>query len=237
MSFYRKFMSAMAVSALAVAMLTGQASAQAPAAITVALGGDFPGLDPSKDTSPIGFNYRLNVFDALTELQRDGQMNPRLAEAWTFSPDMLEWTFKLRRNVKFHDGSDFTADDVVFTIERVLADNTTPLRTFIKLVKTVEKVDDYTVKFTLIQPYGIFHRQISYVNIMSKTYFGKVGDQGYATKPVGTGPYKLVEWLKDNRMVLEANTTYWRGAPVIKSATYKPIPAEASRASALHLSK
>ena len=233
MSFYRKFMSAMAVSALAVAMLTGQASAQAPAAITVALGGDFPGLDPSKDTSPIGFNYRLNVFDALTELQRDGQMNPRLAEAWTFSPDMLEWTFKLRRNVKFHDGSDFTADDVVFTIERVLADNTTPLRTFIKLVKTVEKVDDYTVKFTLIQPYGIFHRQISYVNIMSKTYFGKVGDQGYATKPVGTGPYKLVEWLKDNRMVLEANSTYWRGAPVIKSATYKPIPAEASRASAL----
>lgn len=233
MTFYRKFMTAMAASALAAGMLTGHASAQAPAAITVALPGDFPGLDPSKDTSPIGFNYRLNVFDALTELQRDGQMNPRLAESWTFSPDLLEWTFKLRRGVKFHDGSDFTADDVVFTIERVLADNTTPLRTFIKLVKSVEKIDDHTVKFTLIQPYGIFHRQISYVNIMSKTYFGKVGDQGYATKPVGTGPYKMVEWLKDNRMVLEANPAYWRGAPAIKKATYRPIPAEASRASAL----
>jgi peptide/nickel transport system substrate-binding protein len=68
-----------------LAVLGGYAKA-APEAITVALAGDFPAMDPSKDTSPLGFNYRLNVFDALTELQRDGQMNPRLAESWTFSP-------------------------------------------------------------------------------------------------------------------------------------------------------
>ena len=170
---------------------------------------------------------------ALTELQRDGQMNPRLAESWTYSPDLTEWTFKLRQGVKFHDGSPFTADDVVFTIKRIKADATTPVRTFIRLVTTVEKVDDHTVRFKLIQPYGIFHRQISYVNIMSKTYFDKVGDEGYATKPVGTGPYKLVRWVKDDRMVLEANPDYWRGAPAIKRATFRPIPAEASRASAL----
>jgi len=233
MTLFRKVMTALGAATLAAGLMSSAATAQAPASITVALPGDFPGLDPSKDTSPLGFNYRLNVFDALTELQRDGQMNPRLAESWTFTPDLLEWTFKLRKGVKFHDGSDFTADDVVFTIRRVLADNTTPLRTFIKLVKTIDKVDDHTVKFTLIQPYGIFHRQISYVNIMSKTYFDKVGDQGYATKPVGSGPYKMVEWSKDNRMVLQANETYWRGAPAIKRATYRPIPSEASRASAL----
>lgn len=233
MTLFRKIVTALGAATLAAGLMSSAASSQAPSSITVALPGDFPGLDPSKDTSPLGFNYRLNVFDALTELQRDGQMNPRLAESWTFSPDLLEWTFKLRKGVKFHDGSDFSADDVVFTIQRVLADNTTPLRTFIKLVKTVEKLDDNTVKFTLIQPYGIFHRQISYVNMMSKTYFDKVGDQGYATKPVGTGPYKLVEWSKDNRMVLQANDAYWRGAPAIKRATYRPIPSEASRASAL----
>ncbi|MBL8590827.1 MAG: hypothetical protein JNK46_20010 [Methylobacteriaceae bacterium] len=233
MTLFRKAMTALGAATLAAGLMSGVAAAQAPASITVALPGDFPGLDPSKDTSPLGFNYRLNVFDALTELQRDGQMNPRLAESWTFTPDLQEWTFKLRKGVKFHDGSDFSADDVVFTIRRVLADNTTPLRTFIKLVKTVDKIDDHTVKFTLIQPYGIFHRQISYVNIMSKTYFDKAGDQGYATRPVGSGPYKLVEWSKDNRMVLEANDAYWRGAPTIKRATYRPIPAEASRASAL----
>lgn len=232
MTITRRMINAIAATTL-LALSCGASSAQVPSAITVALGGDFPALDPSKDTSPIGFNYRLNVFDALTELQRDGEMNPRLAESWTFSPDLLEWTFKLRKGVKFHDGSDFTADDVVFTIRRILADNTTPVRTFLKLVKAVEKIDDHTVKFTLVQPYGIFHRQISYVHMMSKTYHEKAGDQGYATKPVGTGPYKLVSWSKDDRMVLEANENYWRGVPAIKRATFRPVPSEASRASAL----
>lgn len=234
MPFFRTMarnVSAAAVTALLA--LPSLPAAAAPNAITVALPGDFPGLDPSKDTSPLGFNYRLNVFDALTELQRDGKLNPRLAESWTFSPDLTEWTFKLRQNVKFHDGSPFSADDVVFTINRIKADNTSPVRTFIRLVDSVEAVDPHTVKFKLSQPYGIFHRQISYVNQMSKTYFDKVGDQGYATKPVGTGPYKLVRWVKDDRMELEANPDYWRGAPAIKKATLRPIPSEASRTAAL----
>ena len=234
MTYFHRLMKGIGAAAFAAAILATPTGAMAaPESIAVALPGDFPGLDPSKDTSPLGFNYRLNVFDALTELQRDGQMNPRLAEEWTFSEDLTEWTFKLREGVTFHDGSPFSADDVVFTIERILADESTPVRTFLKLVKSVEKVDDNTVKFTLVQPYGIFHRQISYVNIMSKTYFDQVGDEGYATKPVGTGPYKLVEWVKDDRMVLEANPDYWRGEPAVKQATYRPIPSEASRASAL----
>ena len=234
MTAFWNFGRTLAAATLAACWASAPSVAQAaPQSIVVALPGDFPGLDPSKDTSPLGFNYRLNVFDALTELKRDGQMNPRLAESWTFSPDLTEWTFRLRRNAKFHDGSPFSADDVVFTIERVLADQKTPVRTFLKLVKSVEKVDDHTVKFKLIQPYGIFHRQISYINMMSKIYHGKVGDDGYATKPVGTGPYKFVSWKKDDRMELEANADYWRGAPAIKKATLRPIPAEASRAAAL----
>ena len=234
MAYLRLFLKTMSAAVIASGVLAASSVAfAAPASITVALPGDFPGLDPSKDTSPLGFNYRLNVFDALTELQRDGQMNPRLAESWTYSNDLLEWTFKLRKGVKFHDGSDFTADDVTFTVNRVLNDKKTPLRTFLKLVKSIEKVDDYTVKFTLVQPYAIFHRQISAVNMMSKAYFDKAGDDGYAKKPVGTGPYKFVEWIKDDRMVLEANENYWRGAPAIKKATFRPIPSEASRSSAL----
>jgi peptide/nickel transport system substrate-binding protein len=234
MSFFRTAARSVSIAAVAALLAIQCSSVQAaPNAITVALPGDFPGLDPSKDTSPLGFNYRLNVFDALTELQRDGKLNPRLAESWTFSPDLTEWTFKLRQGVKFHDGSPFSADDVVFTINRIKADNTSPVRTFIRLVDSVAKVDDHTVRFKLTQPYGIFHRQISYVNQMSKTYFDKVGDQGYATKPVGTGPYKLVRWVKDDRMELEANPDYWRGVPAIKKATLRPIPSEASRTAAL----
>ena len=123
---------------------------------------------------------------------------------------------------------------MTFTVNRVLNDMKTPLRTFPpSSLNRSEKVDDYTVKFTLVQPYAIFHRQISAVNMMSKTYFDKAGDDGYAKKPVGTGPYKFVEWIKDDRMVLEANENYWRGAPAIKKATFRPIPSEASRSSAL----
>ena len=222
-----------AVVLAAALFIHGGAARAASEAIAVALPGDFPTLDPSKDSSPIGFNYRLNVFDALTELRRDGGIEARLAESWTFSPDLTEWTFRLRQGVTFHDGSPFTADDVVFTIERIKADNTSPVRTFIRLVDKVEKLDSFTVRFKLNQPYAIFHRQISYVNLMSKTYFDKVGDQGYATKPVGTGPYRLIKWSKDDRTELEANASYWRGAPAIKRATFRPIPSGSARAAAL----
>lgn len=234
MSYLSKSLNLLRGAGLAALLASGATAVfAAPEALTIALPGDLPGLDPSKDTSPLGFNYRLNVYDALTELQRDGEMNGRLAESWTHSDDLKTWTFKLRDGVKFHDGSPFTADDVVFTIERVLGDATTPLRTYVRLVEKVEALDPLTVSFTLNQPYSLFYRQISYVNIMSRAYFDKVGDQGYATKPVGTGPYKLVEWVKDDRFVLEANADYWRGAPAVKSATFRPIPAEASRATAL----
>ena len=234
MTAFRTATRLLAAASLAVSLAAAGAPAQAaPASITVALPGDFPRLDPSKDTSPLGFNYRLNVFDALTQLQRDGQVVPRLATKWAYSDDLTEWTFTLREGVTFHDGSKLTAADVVWTIERILTDETTPVRTFLKLVKSVERVDDLTVRFRLVQPYAIFNRQISYINIMSKTYFDKAGDAGYATKPVGTGPYRLMEWIKDDRMVLKANPAYWGGEPAIKTAIYRPIPSESSRASAL----
>ncbi len=230
-----KSLSALLASAAMFATLAAAApvAAAPPASLTIALPGDFPRLDPSKDTSPLGFNFRLNAFDALSELQRDGMVTARLATKWTYSPDLIEWTATLRPNVRFHDGSAFGADDVVWTIQRILADQATPVRTFLKLVKTVEKVDDLTVKFTLVQPYAIFDRQMTYINMMSKTYFDKVGDAGYGAQPVGTGPYRMVEWIKDDRMVLKSNPGYWRGEPAIKTATFRPIPSDAARASAL----
>ena len=167
------------VAVLALSLLSSAPAAfAAPESMTVALTGDFPSLDPSKDSTPLGANYRLNVFNALTAVERDGSITPRLAESWTSSPDLIEWTFTLRRGVKFHDGSDFTAADVKFTFDRILADAATPVRTFARLVKSVEVVNDTTAKFTLVQPYAIFDRQVSFIYIMSKTYFDKVGDQG-----------------------------------------------------------
>jgi peptide/nickel transport system substrate-binding protein len=205
----------------------------APDTLTIGLPGDFPRLDPSKDTSPLGFNFRLNVFDALTEMERNGEVHPRLATKWSFSPDLTEWTFTLRQGVKFHDGSPFTAADVVWTVQRILNDPTTPVRTFLKIAQGVEAIDDHTVRFKLIQPYGIFDRQMTYISMMSKTYFDKAGDKSYDEHPVGTGPYSLVRWVKDDRTELRANPNYWNGAPAYKSAVFRPIPSDASRAAAL----
>src|SRR5829696_1557856 len=96
MTSLRRWAQGLGAAALGACLSSAPTAAlSAPETIAVALPGDFPGLDPSKDTSPLGFNYRLNVFDALTELQRDGQMNPRLAESWSHSDDLTQWTFKL----------------------------------------------------------------------------------------------------------------------------------------------
>lgn len=204
-----------------------------PEQLTVALSGDIPTLDPSKDTSPIGLNLRLNVYNALTELGRDGEVIPQLAESWTVSDDLTEWTFELRAGVKFHDGSAMTADDVVFTTEHILADETSPVRAFLRLVETVEAVDDTTVKFTLTQPYAMFDRQSKYLYVMSRAYYDENGDAGYATAPIGTGPYRLAQWVRDDRMVLEAFPDYWGGEPAVKTGIFRPIPSDAARANAL----
>src|SRR5215213_6393081 len=97
------------VACVLVLAATSMPSEAAPNSITVALPGDFPSLNPSRDTSPLGFNYRLNVFDQLTAIQRDGKLAPRLATEWKYSPDLTEWTFRLRQGVKFHDGTPLTA--------------------------------------------------------------------------------------------------------------------------------
>src|SRR4051812_28344929 len=90
--------------------------------LVVGLTSDVPTLDGSLDLSPIGFNVRLNIYDQLTEMQRDGSVGPRLASSWEHSPDAKVWTFKIRDDAKFHDGTSVTADDVVWTFRKVIGD-------------------------------------------------------------------------------------------------------------------
>ena len=99
------------------------ASAQTPGTVTVALPSDTPALDPTIDTSPIGVNIRLNIFDQLTDIASDGTVQPRLAVSWEASPDALVWTFALRENVKFHDGKLLTIEDVLWTYNKIINDS------------------------------------------------------------------------------------------------------------------
>ncbi len=234
MTYIHRFRKALGSVMVAAALLTsGHAAQAAPDELTIALPGDFPSLDPSKDTSPIALNYRLNVFEALVQIDKDGSVQPRIAESWSHSDDLKTWTFKIREGVKFHNGYDLTASDVKWTVERILADDKTPVRNFLKLVDSVEAPDDTTVVFHISTPYAIFDRQTKYTYVMSQKYWEEAGDDGYANEPVGTGPYKMVEWVKDDKMVLEAFEDYWGGEMVVKKATFRPIPSDAGRANAL----
>lgn len=165
-----------------------------------------------------------NVYDCLTFLEADGSISPGLAESWELSEDGLCYTFHLRKGVKFQNGYDFSAEDVKFTFDKGAAG---PLGSALFVnYKSCEIVDDYTVNIYLTSPYaGFLYGVASRLGgICSKAYYEEVGDEGYLEAPVGTGPYRLVEAIGGEKIVLEAFDDYWRGEPAIKTVVIAIVP-------------
>ena len=227
--------------ALSVTATVGLALALAPVAqaqraesrITVAQASDTLTLDPSVDTSPISLNLFQNIFDQLTEIASDGTVLPKLATEWTSNDDSTEWTFTLRTDATWHDGTPVTADDVVWTYEKIMADDTSPVKAYLTRVDSIEKTGDDTIVFRLNAPFAPWDRQVTLVSIMPQTAYETLGAEAFNQAPVGSGPYRLESWVKDDRIVLKANADYWGGAPAIETVEFRPVPSEASRASAL----
>jgi peptide/nickel transport system substrate-binding protein len=200
--------------------------------IVVAQSSDILTLDPSASTDPISLNVFKNIYDQLTDIAADGSVAPLLAKSWTSADGLKEWTFTLAKGVTFHDGSPLTAQDVVWTYQKIMDDPKSPVRAYLTTVKKVEAVGDDAVRFTLSVPFAPFPRQVSLVSILpEKAYKERSAD--FARHPVGSGPYKVVEWQKDDRLVLEAFPGYFGGAPKIARVIFRPVPAEATRASGL----
>jgi len=208
-------------------------SAQGAGKVTVALPSDTPSLDPTIDTSPIGVNIRLNIFDQLTDVGSDGTVQPRLAVSWEASPDALVWTFTLRENAKFHDGKPVTIDDVIWTYNKIMNDQKSPVRTYLSKIKSMERLSDRKLRITLVEPFAPFDRQVSLVSIVPKEVYERLGPTQFNQTPIGSGPYKIVRWVKDDRIEMEAFADYWDGAPPVKNAAYRPVPAEAARVASL----
>lgn len=222
--------------AVLAAALTGLAAIGAQAQeskLTVALTSDVPSLDPTLDLSLHGFSFRLNVYDQLTETLPDGGIGPRLATSWEPSDDAKTWTVTIRTDAKFHDGSPVTVEDVVWTFKKILGDTRSALRVYMGKVQEVEAIGEDQIKFTLSDSIGIFPRQLSFVSILPQKAFEDMGEEAFGQAPVGSGPYKLVERVSDDRIVLEAFDDYWRGAPEIKHVVMRPIPSPLARNSAL----
>jgi len=189
-------------------------------------------LDPYFHSETPTNSMNNNIYDGLVGF--DGELNvvPGLAESWD-TPDNLTWVFHLRKDVKFHDGTPFTADDVKFSIERCQTWPKSGFKSTVNMIDAVEVVDPYTVKITTPKPYGILHRKLAQVMIMSKAYVEKQGDEVQSDTPNGTGAYKLKEWIKGDHLTLEANADYFRGAPVIKEVVARPLTNDATRTAAL----
>jgi peptide/nickel transport system substrate-binding protein len=176
------------------------------------------------------------IFGRLASFDENLQMHPNLAVEWT-NVDPLTWEIKLRPGVKFHDGSDFTADDVIYSIERTdeVPNSPAPFSDMVASVDTVTKVDDLTLRITTKSPTPAFMEEIGRVFIVSKAATeGKAStdfDSGAAA--IGTGPYKFTGWKPGESLTLEAFDDYWGEKPEFKDVEIRFISNDAARVAAL----
>jgi peptide/nickel transport system substrate-binding protein len=205
----------------------------AASSITVAL--DVPPrmMNPHGDDSDAGLQYMANFFDGL--LQRkgpDGTLAPALATRWE-RLDELSWKFYLRKGVKFHNGNPFTAADVKFTFERLSDPDVSEFINTGKTIAAVETPDDFTVVIKTKEPIPWFANNMHQVFIMDKESTEARDPGDVMVKPIGTGAYKLVEWVKGSYVRMEANADYWEGAPAIQKVEVRPIKESSTRFAAL----
>jgi len=204
--------------------------------VVIAQGGDLSKMDPHLTTSGWDLTILMNLYDNLTSRHPDGKIYPGLATEWKLVNPTL-WQFKLRQGVKFHNGEPFTAADVKFSIERAYDPNRkiSLVRTNFSTIDRVETPDPFTVNFHTKKPDPLLPGRFSFSGgqIMCKKYVEEVGDDTFNLKPVATGPIKLNQWIKDDRVVMDANGDYFLGKIDADRAIFKPIPEMAGRISAL----
>ncbi len=169
-----------------------------------------------------GFTLCYQLYDRLIEIESDGSEAPGLAESWELAPDSMSITFHLREGVKFHNGNDFNADDVVFTYDKAIASAVTFGVT--SAMDHMEKVDEHTVKLILKEPFAAAVSCVPFaqLSIIDKESY-EADPEGFARNPVGTGPYKFDSWQIGDRITLKANDDYFEGAPAIKDVTFRII--------------
>lgn len=220
-----------AVLLLALA-LPGAAILAAPTGkITVAMPSEPATLDPMKSSTRYNHTFNANMFEALYIRNSRAELVPGLAESVSVSPDGLTYTFKLRKGVKFHDGSTMTAEDVKFSMDRATNPATkNPLGAYLKSVDKTEIADPDTIVIKLKERDAIFLKKLAFAGwVIPEKYFRSVGEEGFAKKPVGTGPFKFKSRAINEYIELEANEQHWATVPKVKTLIYRTIPEDAVR--------
>jgi len=213
-------MSRTLMTASAIALLAGMATAQD--SVTVGIQLEPPNLDPTGGAAQaIDSVLYSNVFEGLTRFMADGSVVPGLAESWTISDDGLVYTFSLRAGVTFHDGTTMDAEDVKFSLDRARAeDSTNAQKGLFAGITDVTVVDPLTVQVTLGAPNGMFLFNMAWGDavIVAPESIADI-----ASNPVGTGAFSFANWVQGDRIELTRNDAYWGEAPALASATFRFI--------------
>jgi peptide/nickel transport system substrate-binding protein len=231
MSFFVRVFAALPV-LIGVLVLSASGSA---ADLTIGIGADVTAIDPHFHNVTPNNNVAAHIFDYLVLRDERQKTIPGLAESWK-TVDPLTWEFKLRKGVKFHDGSEFTAADVVASIERVpqVPNSPSPFTAYTKQIKEMIVVDPYTIRFKTAAPYPLMPTDMTQVAIVSKQAAKASTEEFNSGKAaIGTGPYKLVRYAKGDRIELARNDGYWGGKTPWEKVTLRLLPNDASRVAAL----
>ena len=218
--------------ALALAALAPLTAQAAKTDLTLGMVLEPPHLDPTAGApAAIDEVVYANVFEGLTRIGPNGEVLPGLAASWEISEDGRTYTFTLREGVKFHDGSTFEAEDVKFSLDRAMADDSeNAQKALFAAIENVEAIDPKTVRITLSRPAGdlLFNLGWGDAVIVAPE---SAGDN--KAKPIGTGPFRFVNWTKGSSLTLERNPDYWGKAPALEKATFRFIPDPAAAVSAM----
>jgi peptide/nickel transport system substrate-binding protein len=213
----------LAIAALAAA--PPAAHAQAKDTLIVALVSHPPTLDPHMHFERVGILVNINMFDSLIHRNTKLEFEPSLETSWKALSD-TQWEFKLRKGVRFHNGETMTVEDVKYSFDRVL-DQTkkSPQYGNIRAIKEVRVVNPETIHIMTDKPFPLLLERLVFFPIVPKRHIEAVGDQAFGTtSPVGTGPWKFVEWKRDQYIRLEAFDQHWRGRPAFKYLVIRAVP-------------
>jgi len=229
----RVWLAALAAAALPLAALPMAAPA---AEVTLAVRTDLSAVDPHYHVYVPNRTAARHIFDSLFHTGPRGEIEPGLAVSWKVIDDVV-WEIKLRENVRFHDGSAFTADDVLFTLARAphVPNSPSSYALYTKLIDRAEAVDAHTIRIHTKGPAPTLPVDLSSIAIISRRAAeGKTtADFNSGKATIGTGPYRFVEWLPGNRHVLARNPDYWRGAEPWTKVTFRAIANDGARVAAI----
>lgn len=212
--------------------------------LVIAKSAEAVSLDPAGSNDVPSSDIQENIYESLTQLDEDLNVQPQLAESWDAVEEDV-WEFKLREGVKFHDGSDFTADVVKSNIERVLDDKVASPRKFLfEMVTDIEVVDDYTVRFTTEYPFAPLPAHLAHnggamlaQDIIDKDYAAVEDGQDPGSivneNPVGTGYFVFDEWKSGESIRLVRNEDYWGDKTLLDSVLFKVVTEDLTRVAEL----